>query len=58
MADVLNQIVEKVKESNNILVTVSANPSVDELSAALGITLLINKLNKHATAVFSGAENV
>ena len=55
MADVLNQIVEKVKESNNILVTVSANPSVDELSAALGITLLINKLNKHATAVFSGA---
>ena len=38
MADVLNQIVEKVKESNNILVTVSANPSVDELSAALGIT--------------------
>ena len=57
MADVLNQIVEKVKESNNILVTVSANPSVDELSAALGITLLINKLNKHATAIFSGARD-
>ena len=55
MADVLKQIVEKVKESNNILVTVNSNPSVDELSAALGITLLINKLNKHATAVFSGA---
>ena len=26
----------------------------DELSAALAITLFINKLNKHATAVFSG----
>lgn len=56
MADtnVVKQIVEKIKDSNNVLVTVNSNPSVDELSAALGITLLINKLNKHATAVFSG----
>lgn len=51
---VLKQIVENIIDSNNVLVTVSANPSVDELSAALGITLLINKLDKHATAVFSG----
>jgi hypothetical protein len=49
------QIVEKVKDSSNILVTVSRNPSVDELSAALGLTLLLNKMKKHATAVFSGA---
>ena len=57
MADtgIMKQIADKIKDSNNILVTVNANPSVDELSAALGITLLINKLNKHATAVFSGA---
>lgn len=49
------QIVDKIKNSTNILVTVSNNPSVDELSAALGLTLLLNKMNKHATAVFSGA---
>lgn len=49
------QIVDKIKDSSNILVTVSTNPSVDELSAALGLTLLLNKMNKHATAVFSGA---
>lgn len=49
------QIVDKIKNSSNILVTVSADPSVDELSAALGLTLMLNKLNKHATAVFSGA---
>lgn len=49
------QIVEKIKGSSNILVTVSRNPSVDELSAALGLTLLLNKMKKHATAVFSGA---
>lgn len=49
------QIVDKIKNSTNILVTVSNNPSVDELSAALGLTLMLNKMSKHATAVFSGA---
>jgi len=49
------QIVEKIKSSTNILVTVSNNPSVDALSAALGLTVMLNKLGKHATAVFSGA---
>jgi hypothetical protein len=57
MADtsVKQQIVDRIKDTSNILVTVNTNPSVDELSAALAITLLINKLGKHATAVFSGA---
>ncbi|HUC87865.1 MAG TPA: hypothetical protein VMR95_01825 [Candidatus Binatia bacterium] len=49
------QIVDRVKQANNVLVTVSANPSVDQLAAAIGLTLLLNKLGKHATAVFSGA---
>ncbi len=53
-ASALKQIIDKIKDSSNILVTVNTNPSVDELSAALAITLFINKLNKHATAVFSG----
>lgn len=48
------QIVEKVKAANNILVTVSKNPSVDQLAAAIGLTLLLNKMDKHATAVYSG----
>ena len=48
------QIVEKIKASTNILVTVSNDPSVDALSAALGLTLLLDKLDKHPTAVFSG----
>jgi hypothetical protein len=47
-------IAEKIKQSANILVTVSSNPSVDALTAALGLTLILNKLDKHATAVFSG----
>lgn len=48
------QAIESLKEAQNVLVTVSANPSVDQLSAAIGLTLLLNKLGKHATAVFSG----
>lgn len=48
------QIVERIKQANNILVTVSANPSVDQLAACIGLTLLLNKMQKHATAVFSG----
>src|ERR1700722_3597263 len=48
------QIVDRVKQATNVLVTVSTNPSVDQLAAAIGLTLLLNKLGKHATAVFSG----
>ncbi len=48
-------VVERLKSATNILVTVSSNPSVDQLAACIGFTLLLNKLGKHATAVFSGA---
>lgn len=48
------QVVERIKQANNILVTVSSNPSVDQLSACIGMTLFLNKLEKHATAVYSG----
>ncbi|HSX32981.1 MAG TPA: hypothetical protein VLF91_01445 [Candidatus Saccharimonadales bacterium] len=47
-------IADRLKKANNILVTVSANPSVDQLAACIGLTLALNKLGKHATAVFSG----
>lgn len=47
-------IVERIKNASNILVTVSRSPSVDELAAALGLTLMLDKMDKVATAVFSG----
>ena len=49
------QAVERLKQATNVLVTVSSNPSVDQLSACIGLTLMLNKLGKHGTAVFSGA---
>lgn len=48
------QIADKLLKSSNILVTVSSNPSVDQLAACLGLTLALNKMGKHAAAVFSG----
>src|ERR1700759_3403141 len=54
MQDPKTSIADRLKQANNILVTVSANPSVDQLAACIGLTLALNKLGKHATAVFSG----
>lgn len=54
MEDPKKQLLERLKSANNVLVTVSTNPSVDQLSAAIGLTLMLNKMDKHATAVFSG----
>jgi hypothetical protein len=48
------QVVERLRDAQNVLVTVSSNPSVDQLAACIGLTLMMNKLDKHATAVFSG----
>jgi len=49
-----DQVVKILKDSNNVLVTVKNSPSVDELTAAIGLTLILNHMNKHAITVFSG----
>lgn len=53
--DQKQQIADRLKQANNILVTVSSNPTVDQLASCIGMTLAFNKMGKHATAVFSGA---
>ncbi len=53
--DQKQQIADRLKQANNILVTVSNNPSVDQLASCIGLTLALNKMGKHATALFSGA---
>lgn len=52
--DAQKQIIERLKQANNVLVTVTNNPSVDQLAALLGFGLALTKLDKHATAVYSG----
>ncbi len=51
---VKQQIVESIKGADTILVTVGQSPSVDQLSAALGLTMYLIDIGKHATAVVSG----
>src|SRR3954471_7212365 len=53
-AQAKQQVVERIKRAANVLVTVSRDPSVDQLAACIGLTLMLAKLGKHATAVFSG----
>lgn len=48
------QVVKVIKDSNNVLVTVKNNPTVDDLTAAIGLTLMLNHMGKHSITVFSG----
>lgn len=52
--DSLTQVVERVNKGDNILIALSKNPSVDELTASIALTLYLDKYGKHATAIFSG----
>lgn len=54
MDEIKKQIVERLKQANNILVTVRNDPNVDLLSACIGLALVLDKMDKHAAAVFSG----
>jgi len=54
MDNVKQQVVDRLKQANNILVTVRTDPSIDLLSSCIGLALVLDKLDKHATAVFSG----
>ncbi len=46
--------IDRLKQGTNVLVTVNSNPTVDQLAACIGLTLMLNALGKHGTAVFSG----
>lgn len=52
--DVLAQVIEKIKGAENILVTLSRDPAVDEMAGAIGLTMFLDSLQKHATAIYSG----
>ena len=51
---VFESVVEKVKAAENVLVALSNDPNVDEMAAAIGLSILLESLGKHATAIYSG----
>ena len=52
--NILSEVASKIAESRNILIALSADPSVDEMSAAIGLSLYLDRLGKRATAIYSG----
>jgi len=54
LGNVTKKAAEKIKACENILVALSNDPNVDEISAAIGLTMILNKLGKHVTAIYSG----
>lgn len=52
--DFEKKIIDRIRSSENILVTLSRDPSVDELAAAIALTMFLDGLQKHTTAVYSG----
>lgn len=49
------RILEKIATAKSVLVALSNNPSMDEMAAALGLTMMLDRIGKHATAIYSGA---
>lgn len=52
---ILSEINAKIADAQNILIALSSDPTVDELAAALGLSIHLDKLGKHATAIYSGS---
>lgn len=53
--EIVPDVIEKINDAHNILIALSSDPSVDELSTAIGLSLFLDKLGKRATAIYSGA---
>ncbi len=49
------EIASKISEAHNVLIALSSDPSVDEMAAAIGLSIYLDKLGKRATAIYSGS---
>ena len=53
--DKVSEVVSKIADAHNVLIALSSDPSVDELAAAIGLSIYLDKLGKRATAIYSGS---
>lgn len=53
-SNILDKVTGAIRKANNIMVTIHRSPSVDQVAAAIGLTFLLEKLDKFTTAIFSG----
>lgn len=52
--EIYSEVARKISESHNVLIALSSDPSVDEMAAAIGLSLYLDRLGKRATAIYSG----
>ena len=52
--NIIGEVAERIVGSQNILVALSSDPSVDEMAAAIGLTLYLDRIGKHVVAIYSG----
>lgn len=52
---IVSKVADKIQSADNILVALSKDPSVDEVAAAIGLTIILDRIGKHVTAIYSGA---
>ena len=55
LPEIYGEVAKKISESQNVLIALSGDPSVDEMCAAIGLSLYLDKLGKRATAIYSGS---
>lgn len=53
-SDVRMSVVKKIAGAQNVLVALSSDPSVDEMAAAIGLSIFLDRLGKRATTIYSG----
>lgn len=46
-------LIEKIKSAKNILVTTTKNPTIDQITAALGLSQVLHELDKRVTTLVS-----
>ena len=54
-ANIYAEVAGKISDAHNVLIALSSDPSVDEMAAAIGLSLYLDKLGKRATAIYSGS---
>ena len=52
--DAVSKVADKIQHSTNILIALSKDPNVDEISAAIALAFVLDQQKKHVTAIYSG----
>ena len=50
----INNVISKIYDAKNVLIALSSDPSVDELAAAIGLSIYFDRMGKRTTAIYSG----